>query len=247
MGGGGSKTTTSTSSTTPNNAAVDATTTQLLNKLQGYVNTGSAVYGNTLNPGAGQTTQNAWDATLNAAGNPTFVQDINNTLSEFGQIASGNRMGENDAAWNTARDNAVRDANAIFTSNGRFGSGSHVQEAARGLGAVDLARIQGNESRQMAAASALPGLFNASLLPAGVMGSVGAEQDANALALRQADADLFDRTNNRGWNDLARATSILSGTAGATGTTTTNTQTQPKTPWWQSALGFGLGALGSVF
>lgn len=237
----GDQTNTATTTTAPSNPVVDATTNQLLTRLQGQVNAGSQVYGQTLNPGAGQTTQNAWAATLGAAGNPVFGQSINNTLGEFGAIASGQRMGENDAAWSAAKDAAARDVNAVFATNGRFGSDSHRNDLARGFAGVDLQRIQGNEARQLAASQALPGLFNASLLPAGVMGSIGAEQDANTIAMRSAEADLLDRTGNRGWNDLARASQILAGTAGASGQTTT--QVTPQAPWWQQVL--GAGALGA--
>ena len=75
----------------------------------------------------------------------------------------------------------------------------------------------------------------------GLLGQIGASQDADALAKRMADADLFDRTKNADWNTLGRATSILGGTAGASGSTTSNT-----VPWWSLLLG-GAATGASIF
>lgn len=70
---------------------------------------------------------------------------------------------------------------------------------------------------------------------------IGAAQDADSLAGRLADYDLFTRTNDADWEAISRASSILSGTAGASGSTTSNT-----VPWWAAIA--GLGATGaSIF
>ena len=70
---------------------------------------------------------------------------------------------------------------------------------------------------------------------------IGAAQDADSLAGRLADYDLFTRTNDADWEAISRASSILSGTAGASGSTTTN-----NIPWWAAIA--GLGATGaSIF
>ena len=61
---------------------------------------------------------------------------------------------------------------------------------------------------------------------------IGAAQDADSLAGRLADYDLFTRTNDADWEAISRASSILSGTAGASGSTTTN-----NIPWWSALLG----------
>jgi hypothetical protein len=66
----------------------------------------------------------------------------------------------------------------------------------------------------------------------GLLGQVGAAQDADRLAKRQANADLFEKQNNGDWEALARASSILGGTAGASGSTTSN-----SVPWWAALLG----------
>lgn len=232
MGGGGTQKTTST--TAPTNPAVDATTTKLLNNLQGQVDKGSAVYGQTLNPGAGATTQQSWQSLLSGANNPTYNAGVSGAMAELADAAAGNQYGANDAYYKQLSDDTLRDVNAAFTSSGRFGSGSHVGTAVSALGDVNNANIAADRAWQTQAAGGLQGLYAASLAPAGVISGVGAQQDANALALRQAEADLFERQNNAGWNTLGRASSILNGTAGASGQTTTNTS--PATPWWQTGL-----------
>jgi hypothetical protein len=75
----------------------------------------------------------------------------------------------------------------------------------------------------------------------GMLGQIGASQDADSLARRMANADLFDRKHNADWNTLGRATSILGGNAQAGGSTTSNT-----VPWWQALLG-GAATGASIF
>jgi hypothetical protein len=66
----------------------------------------------------------------------------------------------------------------------------------------------------------------------GMLGQIGASQDADSLARRMANADLFDKTHNADWNTLGRATSILGGNQTASGSTTSN-----SVPWWAALLG----------
>jgi hypothetical protein len=75
----------------------------------------------------------------------------------------------------------------------------------------------------------------------GLLGQIGASQDADSLARRMADADLFDRTQNADWNTLGRATSILGGNQTASGSTTNN-----SVPWWAALLG-GAATGASIF
>jgi hypothetical protein len=75
----------------------------------------------------------------------------------------------------------------------------------------------------------------------GMLGQIGASQDADSLAKRMADADLFDRTKNADWNTLGRATSILGGNSTASGSTTSN-----SVPWWAALLG-GASTGASIF
>ena len=70
---------------------------------------------------------------------------------------------------------------------------------------------------------------------------IGSAIDASQLASRMADYDLFTRKQDADWEARARASSILGGTAGASGSTTSNT-----VPWWAAIA--GLGATGaSIF
>lgn len=242
--GGGSKTTTQSSSTTSNSPQVTALTNNLASQLQTQLNAGSKVYQNPLYTGLSSTTTGGINALTNAANNPGYSSAINDTIGEFGQIAAGNRMGQNDAQWNTVKGNVANDVNSAFNASGRFAGGANAERLGNGLAAVDLQRIQGNEARQMAAASALPGLFSAGLAPAQAQIAAGSMLDADALAARQADAQLWDANANRGWDDLARASSILSGTAQAAGNTTTQRTTQPGQNPFQTALGGALGLFG---
>ena len=73
------------------------------------------------------------------------------------------------------------------------------------------------------------------------LGQIGAQQDASALAKRMANYDLFTRQNDADWEALARASSILGGTAGASGSTTSN-----SVPWWAALLG-GAATGASIF
>lgn len=159
-------------------------------------------------------------------------------------------------------DDTLGGVNASFLTDGRFGSGVHTDTATRSLGGVlanmdmtnnenRLARMLGGNQalagigqtamgNAAGAASAMPGLFQGTLLPGQAQIGLGQIKDADALAKRQADADLFDRTKNADWNSLARASGILSGTAGAGGQTTTQSQ---NVPWWQKAATVGGGLL----
>lgn len=239
MGGGGTEKTTTTSG--PTNPAVDATTTKLLTGLQGQVDKGTAVFGQSLNPGAGATTQQSWASMLGAANNPAFSAGVSGATADFADAAAGNRFGDNDAYYKQLGDDTLRDVNSMFTSNGRFGSGSHVDTATTALGNVNNANIAADREYQMQAAGALPSMYAAGMAPAGVLGAVGAEQDANELAILQGKNDLFRRQNDAGKDTLGWASSVLAGTAGAG--TQQQTTTQPATPWWQSVL--GAGAVGS--
>lgn len=239
MGGGGTQKT--TSSTTSNSPAVSALTDKLANGVSGLVTTGSKVYDQPLYTGLSGTTLGGVNALSAAGNNPVYSQNLASTMDEFGAIASGQRMGQNDAVWNTALDNVANNVNSSFNASGRFGGLSNRNNLAGGLAGVELQRIQGNEARQQAAAAALPGLYSASLAPAQTQLAAGSILDADQLAKRQADAALYDAQNNKGWNDYARASSILNGTAQAAGSTTT--QTSPKPSIWQSILGAGLGFL----
>ena len=245
----GATTQTATSTSGPSNPAVTATQTKLLEGLQGAYDSGVKVFDKPLYPGVGPTTQNAWAETLNAAGNPDYAAGIAGATKDFADIAAGNRFGMDDPGYATLRNKVANDtATKIygdFNNSGLFGADSNMRAAGEGLGnalaGLDYANFQNDQARQERAASYLPQLFQAGLAPGAAMGAVGSAQDADALAARQAENDLFRRTNDTAWDKLARSSSILSGTAANSGTTTTSTT--PTTPWWQSALGLGVALL----
>lgn len=237
MGGGGTETTTQTSG--PTNPMVDSTTTKLLTGLQGQVDKGTAVFNQSLNPGAGLTTQQSWTSMMNAANNPDYNAGVKGATADFADAAAGNQYAANDAYYKQLGDDTLRDVNSMFTSSGRFGSGSHVNTAVGALGDVNNANIAADRAWQSQAAGMLPSMYSAGMAPSGIQAGVGAAQDANALAMRQAENDLFRRQNDAGWSTLGQATSILAGNAGA-GTQQQSTTT-PTAPWWQQALGYVVG------
>ena len=98
--------------------------------------------------------------------------------------------------------------------------------ATQTLAGLDYQNFQNDQQRQMQAISALPALFSAGQAPGSVMSAVGQEQQAYP------------------WQNLSRASSVLAGTAGAGGTTSTTTQ--PGAPWWQAPVAIG-GTIASAF
>jgi len=235
--GGDKETTTQTSG--PTNPLVDSTTTKLLTGLQGQMDKGTAVFGQSLNPGAGQTTQNGWASALSAANNPAYSAGVSGATADFADAAAGNQFGANDAYYAQKSDDTLRDVNAMFTNSGRFGSGSHVGTATTALGNVNNENIAADRAYQMQAAGALPGMYAAGMAPSAAMAGVGAEQDANALGILQGENDLFRRQKDAGWSTLGQATSILAGNAGVG--TQQQSQTTPVAPWYQQIGGYMLG------
>jgi hypothetical protein len=250
--GGTTNTTTSTSSTAPANPDVTATQSKLLKGLQGAYDGGMKVFDKSLYAGTGSNTQAGWDATLAAAQNPAYSGAVNGAIGDFGDIAAGNRFGMNDPGYARLREKAASDAlqtvGKSFGASGRFGGGSYLESAGEGVGnaiaGMDYANFQNDQQRQAQAAGMLPGLFQAGLAPGAAVGAVGGAQDADAQARLMAENDLFRRQSDPQWDALARSSSILAGTAPVGGMNTTNTQTSPSTPWWQTAIGGGLGLAG---
>lgn len=239
MGGGGTETSTQTSGLS--NPAMNAAATTIGNQLNSALQTGVKPFTGSLVPELSSQTQQGIGGLANNPNNADFSRGIGNTIDEFSAIASGQRMGAGDAGWNAARDRALTDVGAMFTTSGRFGSGSHAERAVEGLAATDLARLQGNEARQMSAAGMLPGLYQGSQLPAQAQLASGQIMDAWNTASAADKERIFDATQNAPWNTLQRGGAIFSGTAPVSGTT--QSTTQPTAPWWQQML--GAGAIGS--
>jgi hypothetical protein len=251
MGGPTYSTTTSSSSTAPTNPDVQATASKLAKGIGAEFDKGPQVFGESMFQPAGATTQDAWQKALGAAGNQDYANGVSGAIREFGDIASGNRMGQLDPQYQRLRENAMNDAvtnvGQGFNSAGRFGGGSYIKDATEAAGdtaaRMDLARLSQDEANRAQAAGMLPGLFSAAQQPATITGAVGSAQDANQQGILQGRADLQQRQAN-GWTDLiAKLTSAGAGNAAASGMTTTNNMTKPETPWWQSMMGLGLQAL----
>ena len=251
MGGGGTNTTTSSSSTAPTNPDVQATASKLAQGISKAYDTGPQVFNESLYSPVGSTTQNAWQQALGAAGNQDYANSVNGAIKSFGDVAAGNQFGQNAPGYATLRQNAIDDAiknvGQGFNSSGRFGGGSYVDAATTGAfnaaSGLDYANYQNDIARQQQAAGMLPGLFSAAQQPSTVMGAIGGAQDQNQQGILQGRADLQQRQANS-WTDLiAKLTSAGAGNAASSGMTTTNTQTSPSTPWYQSLLGIGLQAL----
>lgn len=214
MWGGDTETTTQTSA--PSNPDVNPTLSKLLRGVQGTYDSA---------PTTPAALSQGWASQLGAAGNADYARGVTGSTRELADIASGSRFGMNDPGYAALRakagDDTLRDVNSMFTSSGRFGSGSHVGTATEALGNVnagmDYQNFQNDQQRQMQAISALPSTFAAGQAPGSVQQAVG-------LSQQQAP-----------WAKLSNASSILAGTAGAGGTT--GTTTSPATPWWQGAIG----------
>lgn len=227
----------STNRTTTTSGSASPQVTATVNKLAQGI-------GNAYTPGASSyvapssTTTGGWQNSLTAANNPNFTSGIAGALSSYGNRAAGNELGLNDPLYAQQRQNLTDDTltgvNSIFTGSGRFGSGSHVGTASRGLanalGGLDLQQRTESYGRQSEAANMLPQLFAAGQLPSSIQQSVGASMDADKKAQEGGV-----------WDYLNRATGTLSGAAGAAGTNTTTST--PTAPLWQQLLGVGLSFL----
>jgi len=136
------------------------------------------------------------------------------------------------------RLNRMLTGNQALAGIGQTAYGN-MQNATSGLAGVGQTAM-GNAA---GAASALPGMFSATLAPAQAQLAAGSILDADALAKRQAEAQLYEQQQNAGWDTYAKASSILNGTAQAAGQTT-STKT-PTAPLWQQLLGTGISAAGA--
>lgn len=247
--GGTTNTTSNTSTSTPTNPDVSATTSKLAQKLSGLADQSPAAFGQSLYSPSGATTQQGWQSALGAANNPNFTNSINGAIKSFGNTAAGNDFGQNAPGYANLRQNAIDDAiknvGAGFVNSGRFGGGSYTDQATKSAfdaaSGLDYTNYQNDIQRQQQAAQMLPGLFSAGQLPASIYGSVGAAQDANQQGILQGNADLYTRQQQAPLQWLQGVTSAAAGNAAGSGTTTTGTQTTPATPWWQTAIGAGLG------
>lgn len=230
----GATTQTSTSSTAPANPDVNNTISALAKGISSEYSPGKSLF---TAPGANTT--GGQSASLAAAGNPLYSNAVNGAIGSFGNVAAGNAFGTNDPGYAALRahvgDTTLTDINKAFNGSGLFGSDSNMRAAGEGLGnayaGLDYQNYQNDIQRQQQAAGLLPGLFSAAQLPSSVQQSVGASQDAASAAQAAGPTDF-----------LAKLSAIASGNAQAGGSTQTNTS--PGTPLWQSLLGGAIGGAG---
>lgn len=219
---------TSTSSTAPSNPDVNPALSTLLKGMQSKYNAGEAA-GNPAAMNAG------WASRTAAASGPTYSTGVDNATAELADIAGGKRFGMNDPGYATMRAGALDDAmtgvGSSFLTDGRFGSsvmGDAAGTAAtQTLAGLDYANLQNDQQRQMQAIAAQPANFAARQLPGQTLTQIGEEQRAAP------------------WWNLGQGSSVLAGTAGTGGST--STMTQPGTPWWQTAAGLGIAGAGAFF
>jgi len=264
---------TGTQTTGLTNPAMQAAATTIGNQLNTQLAGGVRPFTGSLAPDLSSQTMAGVNSLLGASGNTAGLTAANNWAT--GAVGSGGynpalsgaqtgiqnylaESGENAPGFSALKDQVATDVNAVMQGSGRFGSGSHENSLAKGLGALEYQNYTDRLNRQLTgnqalagigqtamgnaagAAGMLPGLYQANLLPASAQLQAGQILDAQALTKAQDAERLFDVTNNAGWNTLQRGASIFAGTAPTSGTTTTQSQ-----PWWK--VGTGLAATGLGF
>lgn len=238
MGGGGTKTETVTSGM--NNAQLNQAVSTIGTQLNTQLGNGVKGYEGSLVPAMSSQTQAGINSLTNNPNSSIYSAGIGSAIASQADIAGGNIA--NDAVRQRIADDAGVYANATFANSGRFGSGSHREGLGEGIAGALAAHDYG---RQQQAIQNLPGLYQASMMPASANLQAGNMMDAYNAAQAQEAARLFDVKNNAGWGTLERAGGILGTTSGAAGTTTS--QTTPTAPWWQQALGYVAGNAGKAF
>lgn len=252
--------TTGGSSTTPNSPLVRKTSDTLLRGLTDTYKGGVDVFNKPLYTDPSAATRNAWTAGTNfgnsvvsangfGPGQQAAMTGNRGLGSQYAGL--GKAYDPNSAAYKTLRQGVVDDTlsnlGSQFTASGRFGGGSYIDTASEGLGqalaGLDYSNMQNNINNQYRSLDSQRSIFGDQFgmgqqaltneqNAVGLLGQIGSAQDANNLASRMADYDLFTRRHDADWEALARASSILGGTAGAGGSTTSNT-----VPWWAALLG----------
>lgn len=194
-------------------------------RLEGFATSPAPVFGKSLYPGQGGTTQNALSQILGGADPSGYSGHVGGAIQRFGDMAAGNNIGVESPGYQAVRNNLKDDVlsgvNSIFAGSGRFGSGSHVDTATdsltSALGGLDLAEHHRGEDQAAMAAGMMPGLYGAAQLPGQTQLAVGQLQDADQLAHRQAEFEQFDRTKNADYNRLLEILRSFTGTSEAPG------------------------------
>lgn len=249
-------TTTNTSTSAPTNPDVQATASKLAQKLSGLADQSPAAYGQSLYAGVSPTTRNAWAMGTNAANG--LINSGGLTAGQQGAISGLQGLtgayDQNSPGYQTMRQNALDDAVKGVTSgylgSGLLGSRSFIQDATKAgvnaLAPIDYQNYTNSVNNKKDIYSQLFGYGQQGLsnqnTALSTLGAIGGAQDADLAAQRQGEYDLYTRQQQAPLQWLQGITSASAGNAANTGVTTTNSQTTPGTPWWQTGLSLGLGA-----
>ncbi len=208
---------------------------------------------------------NNWaTGTMNSGGYNPALSGAQSGVNQFLQESQADAPGYAAMRAKVADDAGVM-ANATFTNSGRFGADSHREALGEGIGTalagMDMQNYESRLGRMLGGNQALagigqtamgnaagaagmaPGLMQAGFIPGQMQMQAGQTMDAYNSAVAQDNARRFDATQNAGWNTLQRGLSIFAGTAPVSGTTSTQTTTQP---WWVAPTAIA-GTLGSAF
>lgn len=186
-----------------------------------------------LYPGMGATTKNSLQQLLSGSDPSGYSGFMGDAIGDMGEVAAGRRFGTDDPGYATLREKVGNDAMtsslSAFNNSGLFGSDSNQKATGEGvasaLAGLDYGNFQNDQNRQMGAIAALPGMRDAALAPARTGLEVGAAQDADASAVRNAS-----------YNRLLEVLGAFNGSQESAGM-------GEETPWWQQLL--GAGAIGS--
>lgn len=274
MSGTGKQTTTASSE--PWSGAQPALKTGIANATNLFNSgVGSKVYtGSTVTPWSKQTTagmgamESAARANMGGRGLSGMYQGIinnggynsaqQNALGNIRQVANSSFDINSDPGFQQVMRNAENAVNANASAAGRYGSGTHQGNLAREIGDLGARQFQNWQSRRDAANQNLFGMgqqginnlgaaYQGMNAPVQDLFKVGSMNEDLANRVMNDKLRIFDSTQNKPWENLARFNAIASG-AGQLGGTQTNTQ-PGQNPFLAGlgALSGGLGLLGSFF
>lgn len=197
---------------------------------------------------------------IDKAGDPSLTETNLMDAASGAYLDGANPYFEANLA--KAKDSTYADVMASLGGTGRTGSSVHMDELTGALGTLDnqargqqyeterdrqiqaLSAIEGMRQQGVANAgagmAALPGLFQASMMPGQAMIAAGQMTDADAQAQLMADYELFQRKDP--FSHLSKYASLFNSMQGTQGVA----PKEQETPWWQVGLGAAT-SIGSMF
>lgn len=164
-------------------------------------------------------------ASLGASGRTGSSVHMDELTGALGNLENGAR----GAQYETERDRQMQALSSIEAQRQQsFGNQNAALQGRLGALGQQFGMEQQGIGNAMGATAALPGLYEASLMPGQTMLQAGQVRDADAQAQRMADYDLFNRRDP--YSHLAKYAGLLNGSQQTAGI-------QQETPWWQTALG----------